>query len=112
MSAQGEALAAELGLEAGDPELAMVIVDQTPEKYLASIAKAAYAKAQRLAAGGPNPPAGKVPPSELGGKKPVGRSPAVGGGSRPAENNPVKDIESTDALYKLAWEQDTGRRSR
>lgn len=94
---QAEDLAQSLGLMDGDPELEHVIADQTPEEYFASIRIAARMKATRqsaaVAAGAARRPA------------PAGRSPGAGaGGGRVAgAQNPIANIESSEDLYAMAW---------
>lgn len=98
---QGETLMRNLGLAEGDPELAAIIIDGSPEEFYGSIKAAARLKQIRTAQGGAGQGSALSQPARAA---PAGRSPGVGaGGGRPANTNPVENIESSEALYDLAW---------
>lgn len=85
---KGLGLMERYGLDDGDPEMAGLIRDGTPEEYLASIHAAGQIKRRRLAQRNAQP----------------ARNPAYGSGGPPAPKVRTRNIQDPSTLYDMADE--------
>lgn len=89
INANADFLYQQLGLTPGDPELAEVITDGTPEEFLASIVRAGQMKTARLL-------------SQNSQGRLAARNPALSPNGRTAPRNPIASISDSETLWQLA----------